>query len=107
MTKEQAIDMLQRAVNNSTGFTIGGIADRALGIAAGDAVDLQTKLDELMKSNGVFTDADAKAVQDLLDKQKQERRHRNWLRVRNTVFAGSALLLGGYTIYLTFKHKKK
>ena len=106
MTTDEAIQSLQNAFKKAK-ETTGTALDKLLGVAMEDRAELQKMIDDLLKQKGNLSTEQETQLSALLEKQKQERKVRNRIRVKNAVLAASALLGTGVVIYLSFKSKKK
>ena len=106
MNYEQAIEQLKEQIAAKGKFSLQNIPDYALGVATANKQELQGMLDKLLERKGIMTPDDEVAIAQLLDKQKQARKERTKIIVRNTLIAVGTVATG-VAFWFTFKSKKK
>lgn len=107
MTREEAIKQLQEKLSQPGKLSITKVTNALLGVATDNKADLQAMLDKLLNQQGAVISADdQKAVQSMVDKQKEERKVRAKIVVRN-VAVGILTAAGIVGVYYTVRHRGK
>jgi len=105
LTVQEAIAQVRAKIQEKGKFNIGNLLDSVVAVVADNSADLQAMLDKLLTKKGVLTEADEKAVQELLARQELEKKKRQRRRTGTLlIIIGSVAALAG--IYLV-THKKK
>ncbi len=106
MTYDEAIQQLQYQIAAKGKFSLTNVPDYVLGIATTNKDQLQDLLNTLLEKKGILTAEDEVAVNKLLETQKQARKERTKIIVRNTLIAVGTVATG-VAFWFTFKSKKK
>lgn len=106
MNYEQAIEQLKQEIAIRGKFSIKNVPDYMLGLATTNKDQLQQLLNKFLEKQGVLTQEDEKAMQELLDKQKQNRKERTKIIVRD-VLTGVLAVGGIVGVYFLVKTKRK
>lgn len=106
MTSEEAIQQIKEAIEARGKITAGNVADSILGVASQNKEQLQDLLNKFLEKKGLISVDDEAALKKLLDKQKEERKIRTKIIVRNVTIAVGTIVLGT-AFWFTFKNRKR
>lgn len=106
ITVKEAIDQIATKIEQKGKFSFGNLLDSAIGVVTDNSIELQNMLNKLMAKQGVLSAEDEKELQELFEKQQEEKRKRQRIRTKNFLFGAGIVMATGTIIYFALKNKK-